>query len=550
MHETHWHGYEPGPQGQPQPVVPNPAAEGPELADANAVVDPAPESAPTAAAGNAPGPGPLRRLGTVRRETRIVLAVGLSVGILVVALAVNQLRPRGKTARPSQTAATKPKAGKTATTTAASKEKPAPKPAPASPTLALNAQPPTPPPPTPIEPESQPEVDASAQVQRAPEPPVPVDQESPLLAEPAAVEPPEPLALDRSPTASGDSPSVVEPPLPASSSPVPEPLADLDTHPGTPPLPDHPPSPRLPPTASPSTPDEELPPTGEAEGPVAALPAQDPEPDRSEPDRASANPIAAETPPAAEPIPALTPAPATAPPSAPATPGPSEGGMVPLPHAGNLSELKVERLLGESRRTTPVPSEPPGAVAVSTPPADRVEPIRHVVQKGENFATIARLYYGSMRFYKALWKANQDVAPAPEKLYVGTTIRVPPPELLDPALIERPKPPTATVASSTTSARKDEQTRRTGQTGLVMLPHGKPARPSSEGEPIEAPTPTRTHVVKLRETLRSIARDQLGDARRESEILDLNLDVLGETAELRPGMRLRLPGDGSETRIR
>src|SRR5205823_2060736 len=72
--------------------------------------------------------------------------------------------------------------------------------------------------------------------------------------------------------------------------------------------------------------------------------------------------------------------------------------------------------------------------------ADPVESVPHIVQSGENFWTIARLYYGSGRFYLALWKANRGLVPAPEKLRVGMTIRIPPPEALDRALVKAAPP--------------------------------------------------------------------------------------------------------------
>jgi type II secretory pathway component GspD/PulD (secretin)/nucleoid-associated protein YgaU len=49
------------------------------------------------------------------------------------------------------------------------------------------------------------------------------------------------------------------------------------------------------------------------------------------------------------------------------------------------------------------------------------------------------------------------------------------------------------------------------------------------------------HVVRERETLRSIARDRLGDPTREKELLELNRDVLGEDLVPTPGVRLLLP---------
>ena len=48
--------------------------------------------------------------------------------------------------------------------------------------------------------------------------------------------------------------------------------------------------------------------------------------------------------------------------------------------------------------------------------AGRVESVPHVVERGENFWTISRLYYSSGRYYRALWKANADTYPDIKKL--------------------------------------------------------------------------------------------------------------------------------------
>jgi len=60
---------------------------------------------------------------------------------------------------------------------------------------------------------------------------------------------------------------------------------------------------------------------------------------------------------------------------------------------------------------------------------------RHVVRRGENFFTIAQRYYGSGRYYQALWAANRGDVPTSDHLAVGMAIAVPPLEDLDPALV-------------------------------------------------------------------------------------------------------------------
>ena len=71
-------------------------------------------------------------------------------------------------------------------------------------------------------------------------------------------------------------------------------------------------------------------------------------------------------------------------------------------------------------------------------------PYLHTVRNGENFRTISWLYYGSDRYYKALWSANKKVVPDPDRLTIGDKILILPPDQLDPALIEEvpaPAPP-------------------------------------------------------------------------------------------------------------
>jgi nucleoid-associated protein YgaU len=192
--------------------------------------------------------------------------------------------------------------------------------------------------------------------------------------------------------------------------------------------------------------------------------------------------------------------------------------------------------------------------------ADLVEPTPHVVRTGENFWTISRDYYGSGRFYKALWKANSDQVPAPEKLRVNQTIRIPPPEALDRSLILPPRSTAESEAASTV--------RRASRPAPADAPRSSAAAGSSEVElavPVADPFTNRRpdrppgglvsadgtssrprlpiHRIRAQETLRSIARDTLGDSRRAAEILDLNRDVIDDPNHLTPGQIIDLPED-------
>jgi type IV pilus secretin PilQ/predicted competence protein len=173
---------------------------------------------------------------------------------------------------------------------------------------------------------------------------------------------------------------------------------------------------------------------------------------------------------------------------------------------------------------------------------------RHVVQAGEDFGTIARAYYGSAGYARALWWANRDRVAWPEALRAGTAITLPPAaelETLPPASRKRPDriiaapaavqaPPPAPLPLSV----------REIEAKLAPSPRAT-SDPQVEraGGSDRAGGGYSVHVVRRDETLRGIARDRLGDARRGGEIAELNRDLLGDDPRPAPGQRLLLPAD-------
>jgi nucleoid-associated protein YgaU len=194
----------------------------------------------------------------------------------------------------------------------------------------------------------------------------------------------------------------------------------------------------------------------------------------------------------------------------------------------------------------PTRREPVGA-------REQVDPILHTVQRGENFWTISRSYYGSGRYYKALHAANVKLVPVISELYVGTTIKVPPVESLDRSLFDPPSRASVADVASTrdvqvaASARtpRPEDGRAVPSRPRVDVELGMPTtRPKHAGVRDEVDEPTRpTYRVRAHDTLRSIARDTLGDSHRYREILDLNRDVIDDPTRLVSGQTLTLPED-------
>jgi nucleoid-associated protein YgaU len=162
--------------------------------------------------------------------------------------------------------------------------------------------------------------------------------------------------------------------------------------------------------------------------------------------------------PAVDPAP---PAPAAAAPTQEADPAPSSNTVVPRRAAATPRTPPTSRA---SRVAEHAPRDP-GLLRASVnltdnDPQSRPDSdpgyARHLVRRGENFWTIARRYYGSGGYYKALWAANRDQVTAPDQLTVGMAIVVPPVSDLDPSLIEAPRP-----ASAPARATPDERVLRT-----------------------------------------------------------------------------------------
>ena len=168
-------------------------------------------------------------------------------------------------------------------------------------------------------------------------------------------------------------------------------------------------------------------------------------------------------------------------------------------------------------------------------------PVLHTVGPDENFWTISKDYYNSHRYYKALHKANANQVPDIAKLYVGTVIRIPPPEALDRSLVEPPTlgasqdgPSVSRVSSPKTSDPDAE---------LAPTRTTRPGLRRARNEPTEEPR-RQPYKVKPNDTLRSIARDTLGDSKRASEIFNLNRELLNDPkTPLAAGTSLTLPED-------
>jgi nucleoid-associated protein YgaU len=234
----------------------------------------------------------------------------------------------------------------------------------------------------------------------------------------------------------------------------------------------------------------------------------------------------------------------------------------------------------------------------------RVEPSLHIVERGENFWTISRLYYGTGRYYRALWRANSRTYPNIDEIHINDVVEIPAVEDLDPNDFERPnRRPIAGRdegsargladggAPGGAEPRESYPTTRTARTsgggdgipvrrsagaapelelpasdagaGLARVGRGVSGDRSDADEDRGPATAIRStarprntarvdrpvYKVRRYDTLRSIARDILGDPRRADEILDLNRDIIDDPTHLTTGQILELPEDADTRRL-
>jgi nucleoid-associated protein YgaU len=477
-------------------------------------------------------------------------------------LALNDPKPDGDAPPPAPAAEAPPPAP--------AAEAP-PKPSPAQAPKADASAPPAP------APAAEPATDPGLPPEVSPSEPT-APEPAPAVDLPPAATPTEPTA----PAPASEPPPVIAP-EPAATAELPPPVVVPGPTPAAEPTPPSPsPSPAVPETvAAPPVLDhvEKAAPSAPADAPPAAPAAELP---------------TFETAPASAPAPAPAPAPPTV---------PAEDDWVPIKHVAGPPKLDPrdmdlydETFEGRAGRggdffadmvpstpATPVQAAAPAvvagaatgaavagaaaAIAAEAAPSrrddGRMDTILHKVRAGENFWTISRTHYASGRYYKALGKANSDQFQRLQDLYVGAVIRIPPPEDLDPALIDpaggdsaRDRDPDAAEAPASQIASDAPRLRRSrGMNDEFNLPDADPEteqasdrddRRRTPREEYDTPDPRRAppvHKVRTRETLRSIARDRLGDSRRAREILELNRDGIPDPAHLTPGQVLDLPDD-------
>jgi len=167
----------------------------------------------------------------------------------------------------------------------------------------------------------------------------------------------------------------------------------------------------------------------------------------------------------------------------------------------------------------------PGAVIVPPPVAQPAPAVaaasEYVVQRGDALARIAKTQLGAESRWHEIAALNPGIDP--KSLSVGQKLRMPTGAAM-------------TVANPTSTKSTPKVAPKVSTKSVASNAAPKKTEKASSG--------ARTCTVQRGDTLRSIARRELGDEKRWKEIANLNPSV--DPSKLAIGMRVKLPKAGGE----
>ena len=222
------------------------------------------------------------------------------------------------------------------------------------------------------------------------------------------------------------------------------------------------------------------------------------------------------------------------------------------------------------------------APAVSSATSEAAKGRTHVIRAGDTLTGLAARYLGNQGRYEEIYSANRNVLTDPNRLPVGTEIRIP--DSLDSAGLpsadrlalrasdkpsaDAPTKPAVTAVSTssltptdatlskpaTDSAPKPVEKKRfvpSGRVPFVRQPQAKlesadrektgGQAAASAAEASESPRGRRMYEVKSGDTLARIAVRVYGRASRARDIYEANRDKLSSPNAVREGLQIVLP---------
>ncbi|MCP3904031.1 MAG: LysM peptidoglycan-binding domain-containing protein [Planctomycetes bacterium] len=150
---------------------------------------------------------------------------------------------------------------------------------------------------------------------------------------------------------------------------------------------------------------------------------------------------------------------------------------------------------------------------------DATTPRRHRVQSGESLTSICTRYYGKPNLFDRL--ARHNGLENANAIHVGQRLEIPPIEMLVPKRAEPAAPPRTPAEAE-------------------AAPSAAPPTPAPRAA-ATAPGP-KTYTVRDGDSLSRIAGRRLGSMNRWPALYEANRDQLETPDDLRPGMKLKIPG--------
>ncbi len=163
--------------------------------------------------------------------------------------------------------------------------------------------------------------------------------------------------------------------------------------------------------------------------------------------------------------------------------------------------------------------------------------LKYVVVAGDTLSKIAKTYYGhgSKRYIDQIIGANRNVLTNPNVVRVGDKLSLPGVPVVKVSSVRKTwrKNPTQMTAAK----RKVDRANRTKSANRTRSV--KPAnRTNKKGS---TPAAWKWYEIKKDDRYISIAREQLGDAKRWPEIHELNKEKFSDPSRIRVGVRIKLP---------
>jgi len=168
-----------------------------------------------------------------------------------------------------------------------------------------------------------------------------------------------------------------------------------------------------------------------------------------------------------------------------------------------------------------------GATSPSGKPFSAGKEAGYVVKQGDTLSKIAKAMYNDGELHVRLADYNKQRLGKNGAISIGTTLRIPPKDVLlgRAELLPANRGVTPLSASGATPA------------GSLTFPSRSENAPGS--------AEARSYTVKSGDTLMTIARSELGSSNRWQEILDVNKQSLVKPEQLKIGMVLKLPARGA-----